>query len=107
MSKSHFLYSAEGKDILNREYVNAGHPTRIVAEILSSRGIETYHTLVRRALRFHSLPIRNHASAQSEALKSDRAAHPTKGTTRPDSIKSQISSKLKTRNIANGNGSSH
>lgn len=93
----HYLYSAEGKNLLLREYIEAGRPTREIAHRLG-----TYHVLIQRALKYHNIPIRDRSEAQLTALYLDRSSHPTKGKIRPDSTRTQISSKLKARKDVNG-----
>lgn len=95
MKTLHFLYTAEGKDFLEREYRDKKRTPRDLAESLSNSGIKTYHKLVVRALEHHSIPIRDKSQAQAEALASERAIHPTKGKPRNPSTKEQISKTLK------------
>ena len=95
---SHYLYSSAGKIYLENRYVEQRRTPRNLAEELVLLGIKNNHALIRRALKFHKIKIRDKAEAQAEALKSERATHPTKGKVRPDSVKQQISSKLKDRN---------
>ena len=51
----------------------------------------TYRHRVRRALIKMRIPLRNPSAAQSVALKTERASHPTKGKRRPESVRVCIS----------------
>ena len=95
MSKSHYLYSDEGKVYLEREYRDKERTTRDLATELTGIGFPTYHKLVQRALIHHGIKLRDRSEAQSAALKAERAKHPTKGTPRSDTTKRLISQSLK------------
>lgn len=97
MSKSHYLYSSDGRQYLQREYVEAKKSARVIAEQLTAEGVNTYHTLVQRALKHYGFLVRDKSAAQAEALKTGTAKHPTKGKRRPDEVRNQISTKLKIR----------
>ena len=60
-----------------------------IAEIMS-----TYPNKVRRTLKKHGYDLKSKSSAQSNALKSGRRSHPTKGKTRTLAEKVKISSGL-------------
>lgn len=71
------------------EVIRLYNQNKSTHEIAESLG--TYTNKVRRVLTKHGVKIRGRADAQSIALKSGRAKHPTKGTTRPESVKEKIS----------------
>lgn len=81
-----FLFSADGKVFLNEEYAKKGCSTYQLAESLG-----TYPNLVRRALKHHHIPTRDHSKAQAIALATGRHHHPTKGTKRLETTKDKIS----------------
>lgn len=95
MKATHFLYTAEGKEFLEREYRDKKRTPRDLAESLSNSGFKTYHKLVVRALEHHEIPVRDKSEAQAEALKAERAKHPTKGKPRDQDTREQISKTLK------------
>lgn len=95
MSKSHYLYSDDGRVYLEREYRDKQRTTRDLAGELKALGHPTYHKLVERAIVHHGIKLRNRSEAQSAALKADRAKHPTKGSPRSEATKRQISNRLK------------
>lgn len=74
------------KNWLNEEYIVKNRSCDDIAVELG-----TYRHRVRRALIKNSIPLRSQSDAQSAALKSKRAKHPTKGTHRPESVKVLIS----------------
>lgn len=83
------LFGPEGKAYLEREYVALQRSTHEIAERM-----RTYHKLVRRALEHHKIGIRSRGEAQSSALSTGRAPHPTKGKPRPAAHRERISQSL-------------
>lgn len=83
------LFGPNGKEYLQREYVTNERSTHEIAEQM-----KTYHKLVRRALQHHQIGIRNRSEAQSSALTTGRAPHPTKGKSRPEVTRERIRQKL-------------
>jgi very-short-patch-repair endonuclease len=84
-----FLLSAKGRDFLVEEYGNKARSTYDIATEL-----ETYANMVRRALVFHAIPLRDKGTAQKAALDSGRHIHPTKGTKRSQAVKEAISESM-------------
>lgn len=54
----------------------------------------TYVNKVKRALKYHHIPIRNIGQAQVVALKTGRAKHPTQGKPREANVKDKISKRV-------------
>lgn len=81
-----FLLSAKGKQYLIEEYVQKARSTYDIAV-----DNKTYPNKVRRALKFHRLPLRSKSQAQKAALSSGRHCHPTKGHPRSVKEKTNIS----------------
>ncbi len=73
---------------LKKEYCEGG---RSFGDIAKSLG--TYTNRLRRDAISFKLPIRDKKEAQTNALKSGRAKHPTEGTKRDDATKVKISEK--------------
>ncbi len=85
--KSHFLYTAEGKEYLHQRFIKDDWSTYQIAEEL---GEGAYANLVRRALKYHGYEMRSKADAQKNALKLNRTKHPTEGRQRTDEEKNKI-----------------
>lgn len=88
--KSHFLLTAEGKAYLLLNFSEKNKSTYEIAEEL-----DTYPNKVRRALKAHNIPVKNRSEAQSAALSTGRAKHPTEGTERPFTVRNKIGDTLK------------
>jgi very-short-patch-repair endonuclease len=73
------------REYLENEYHNK---KRSLADISQEHG--TYPNKIRRELIYYGIPLRDKSEAQTAALESGRHTHPTKGTVRPDDIKSKI-----------------
>ena len=82
-------FAEDNKDFLVREYVNNGQSTYWISEML-----ETYPNKVRRALRFLGVKLKGKSEAQSNALKSGRHKHPTKGKKRTEEERIKISNSM-------------
>ena len=67
-------FAEDNKDFLVREYVENNRSTYWISEKLG-----TYPNKVRRALKFLGVDLKSKSEAQSNALKSGRHKHPTKG----------------------------
>ncbi len=87
-----FLFSPGGRQFLEREYSTRARSTH---EIADER--KTYHKLVLQALQHHKIHVRTRSEAQTKALASGRATHPTKDTTRPTDTCERISQTLITQ----------
>ena len=59
-----------------------------------AKDLNTYPNKIRRILNKHGVSLRSKAQAQSIALQSGRATHPTQGKERTDDEKLQISQKM-------------
>jgi hypothetical protein len=81
-----FLFTPAGKVYLQEEYVEKERSTYDIADER-----RTYANLVRRALVFHRLKLRDKPNAQKAALKKGRHPHPTKGRTRSEEERARIS----------------
>ena len=76
----------DNKDFLVREYVENNRSTYWISEKLG-----TYPNKVRRALKFLGVDLKSKSEAQSNALKSGRHKHPTKGRKRTEEERIKIS----------------
>ena len=79
-------FAEDNKDFLVREYVENNRSTYWISEKLG-----TYPNKVRRALKFLGVDLKSKSEAQSNALKSGRHKHPTKGRKRTDEERIKIS----------------
>ena len=89
-----FLFSSEGKVFLEREYTQNQRSTHELAEER-----KTYHKLVLQALRHHRIVVRDRGEAQSSALVTGRAPHPTAGKQRPKVTRDRIRQSLLTKTL--------
>ena len=62
-----------------------------------AKSLNTYPNKIRRILKKHGVSLRSKGEAQSVALKSGRATHPTKGKERTDEEKLKISQQMASR----------
>lgn len=90
MSIKDWLFSPAGAAWLMQEYVFGN---RSSYELAAEKA--TYQKLIVRALAYHSLDRRSKSAAQSNALKTGRHAHPTKGKLHSDETKKKISKGVK------------
>lgn len=67
-------------------YVNQNCSTYVIA-----KKYNTYPNKIRRLLIKHGIELDDKSTAQKKALKAGRSKHPTKGTTRPEGVRIQIS----------------
>lgn len=88
--KKHFFYSLEGKQYLEDNYVVGNQSCYEIAEKW-----KTYANLVRRALKYHNIQLKERSEIQKNILKSGRKKHPTKGKTRDITTKVKISNELR------------
>ena len=79
-------FAEDNKDFLVREYVENNRSTYWISEKLG-----TYPNKVRRALKFLGVDLKSKSEAQSNALKSGRHKHPTKGRKRTEEERIKIS----------------
>ena len=79
-------FAEDNKDFLVREYVENDRSTYWISEKLG-----TYPNKVRRALKFLGVDLKSKSEAQSNALKSGRHKHPTKGRKRTEEERIKIS----------------
>ena len=79
-------FAEDNKDFLVREYVENDRSTSWISEKLG-----TYPNKVRRALKFLGVDLKSKSEAQSNALKSGRHKHPTKGRKRTEEERIKIS----------------
>ena len=79
-------FTEDNKDFLVREYVENNRSTYWISEKLG-----TYPNKVRRALKFLGVDLKSKSEAQSNALKSGRHKHPTKGRKRTEEERIKIS----------------
>ena len=79
-------FAEDNKDFLVREYVENNRSTYWISEELG-----TYPNKVRRALKFLGVDLKSKSEAQSNALKSGRHKHPTKGRKRTEEERIKIS----------------
>ena len=79
-------FAEDNKDFLVREYVENNRGTYWISEKLG-----TYPNKVRRALKFLGVDLKSKSEAQSNALKSGRHKHPTKGRKRTEEERIKIS----------------
>ena len=79
-------FAEDNKDFLVREYVENNRRTYWISEKLG-----TYPNKVRRALKFLGVDLKSKSEAQSNALKSGRHKHPTKGRKRTEEERIKIS----------------
>lgn len=77
------------REYLYEEYIVK---KRSVGDIATEHN--TYANKIRRELIYYGIPLRDKSDAQSAAINSGRHKHPTKGTTRPDDVKSRIGKKV-------------
>lgn len=89
MKKSQSAYSNmtdEAKaSLIHKMYTEQGKSFANIA-----RELNTYANKIRRDAISFKIPIRDKSQAQSNALKSGRHKHPTKGTHRSENIKNKI-----------------
>ncbi len=81
-----YMFSAEGREFLEREYVRAERSTYDIADELG-----TYPNMIRRALLHHGIAARDKPEAQEAALRYKRAKHPTGGRKRSEPEREKIS----------------
>ena len=79
-------FAEDNKDFLVREYVENNRSTYWISEKLG-----TYPNKVRRALKFLGVDLKSKSEAQSNALKSGRHKHQTKGRKRTEEERIKIS----------------
>lgn len=79
------LSEPEKLQLLNKLYVQEN---KSFADIAAE--YNTYSNKIRRDAKKLNIAIRNKSDAQKNALKTGKHKHPTKGTNRPESIKSKI-----------------
>lgn len=79
------LSDKQKKDLLTKEYEANNKSFKDIAD-----SVGTYANKVRRDAIKLGIKIRDKSEAQKNALQSGKATHPTKGTTRPESIKTKI-----------------
>ena len=84
-------FAEDNKDFLVREYVENNRSTYWISEKLG-----TYPNKVRRALKFLGVDLKSKSEAQSNALKSGRHKHPTKGRKRTEEERIKISEGMAT-----------
>ncbi len=77
------------REYLYEEYIVK---KRSVGDIAAEH--KTYANKIRRELIYYGISLRDKSDAQSAAINSGRHKHPTKGTTRPDDVKSRIGKKV-------------
>ena len=75
----------EKLQILNKEYTKEKKSFADIAKIY-----DTYSNKIRRDAKKLGIPIRNKSEAQSNALKTGKHKHPTKGKIRDEETKSKI-----------------
>jgi len=73
-------------NIITKMYLDEGKSTHQIAEELG-----TYPNKIRRALVSSGIELRTKSESHKKALKSGRAAHPTKGKKRTEEVKEKIS----------------
>jgi very-short-patch-repair endonuclease len=81
------LSDKEKLSLLNDLYINQHKSFADIAEIY-----DTYPNKVRRDAKKLNVTIRDKSEAQKNALSTGKHKHPTKGKTRPDSVKQKIGS---------------
>lgn len=80
------MKSLVGRSFLLEEYSKKERSPYDIAEELN-----TYPNAVRRALKYHGIPLRDKAKAQKIALASGRSEHPTKGKQHSPKTKDKMS----------------
>lgn len=75
----------EKKEYIHTEYIVNNKSFQTIAKECGS-----YPNKIRRDAIKYSIPIRNKSEAQSNAIKTGKHAHPTKGKNRSDSTKNKI-----------------
>lgn len=79
------LSDDQKKTIIIKEYIDNKKSFQNIA-----KEYETYANKIRRDAKKFQVSIRSKSEAQSNAISTGSHKHPTKGTTRPDSIKQKI-----------------
>lgn len=86
MSENKFLYTEEGKQWLQTNYIDGDYSAKdIVVKFALS-----YPNVVYRALRHHGLPRKHRSTAQSDYLRKNPEKHPTAGKERTLDEKKRI-----------------
>ncbi len=90
----HWLFNEEGREYLLQEYIIKKLSTYEIAD-----ETKTYANLIRRALLFHKIELRDHQQAQKQALKNKRHPHPTKGKPRSIETRKKIGQTISKKGI--------
>ena len=90
MTKQHFLFNLNSKQLLVDGYINQKKSIRELA-----KEINTSFGTVRRALIYHGIPLRDKEEAQRAALQNGTAIHPSKGSKRSVDTRLKISEAMK------------
>lgn len=79
---------------LSEVYLRDAYEIRNLSTYQIAVEMDTYPNRVRRALKKYNITLRDKSKAQSEALRSGRHNHPTKGKKRSEAVKIKISESM-------------